>query len=270
MPQLPQNRFKKNRRRIRKVTLEFILPGFGSLCLGCFSIFLWLSSSDDSFLSRENSDLPTEDSKAHSLKGRKIALPIEPEPAIKVDRVIGKILNNEEGEENLGDLSDVSALESLRLTLNALSLVAAPGSKVDPYRVGSLRNEGVKPPLPPGFHESDAKGVTESTDASSGKEVVAPSFHESGKEVFEPLFHDSGKEVLEFFGNGSGSGGLGGGAESGGMTGNEIAGAAGEEGKRRAVPYVPINVGSGVGYGTRGGDAIGLNSTLGKRVQTAA
>ncbi|MDF2375716.1 MAG: hypothetical protein P1U81_05710 [Verrucomicrobiales bacterium] len=192
------------------------------------------------------------------MKGRKIALPIEPEPAIKVDRVIGKILNNGEGEENLGDLSDVSALESLRLTLNALSLVAAPGSKVDPYRVGSLRNEGVKPPLPPGFHESDAKGVTESTDASSGKEVVAPSFHESGK------------EVLEFFGNGSGGGGLGGGAESGGMTGNEIAGAAAEEGKRRAVPYVPINVGSGVGYGTRGGDAIGLNSTLGKRVQTAA
>lgn len=192
------------------------------------------------------------------MKGRKIALPIEPEPAIKVDRVIGKILNNGEGEENLGDLSDVSALESLRLTLNALSLVAAPGSKVDPYRVGSLRNEGVKPPLPPGFHESDAKGVTESTDASSGKEVVAPSFHESGK------------EVLEFFGNGSGGGGLGGGAESGGMTGNEIAGAAAEEGKRRAVPYVPINVGSGVGYGTRGGDAIGSNSTLGKRVQTAA
>ncbi|MDF1656461.1 MAG: LysM peptidoglycan-binding domain-containing protein [Verrucomicrobiales bacterium] len=173
------------------------------------------------------------------------------ESPISGDHVVSEIKEEAKGQSKSSDGDALQTSESA----NQASL-GEPNST----RIEFHSNEMIEIPMPLDFHEGNGGKSIAFDHSVSGKEVIEPSFHNSGKEVIEPSFHDSGKEVIEYFGKGGGEGGQTQEAGNGGLAQDEILGSMGEEGKRRALPYIPVAIGTGTGSGAFGSDAFGANA----------
>jgi len=176
LSQPQQNRSSKNHRRIREVTPDFIIVGIGSLCLGLFSIFTWISSSTGTFLNEDQVILPLERTPIPSETDGEIELRTQLKPPFEIDRFIKEELSPGDELYEGGSVSDLESLHNV-----------------------------IAPFLPLDFHENTGREVVEVIYSFSGKEVIGPSFHSSGKEVIEYFGNSGGEGGLT---NEAGNGGL--------------------------------------------------------------